>query len=520
MSERIIYKHVAVIGMDGMGNFCNKADTPNLDRIFKNGAVTFYGLSMNPTISAENWGAMLIGASPVVHGLTNSIVGNREYTNKALPTIFTQIRKAHPDAVLTSFSNWNPINKGIIEHDINVRLETADNDSILCDKIITAIADKPEFLFVQFDETDGAGHRFGYGTDEHLNQISINDALVGRIYDEYNNQGILDETLFIVIADHGGRIRSHGGYSDTEKYIFAGVCGRGIEKSEIDYMQTRDIASIVLYALGIELPEYDENGFSSQIPLGIFPWYNGAYNKVESRPYNPIFKETPPFRSENGLTSFFEGNRIKLACFFDNNLNDETGKCTLKEYGVCKYYSDGVRNERIELGKTGFAEVEGIKLGADSFTVALWIKIDRSLPGEPAILGNKNWNTGRRDGRGFALALRCADTLLNIGCGDDDFDIVTPFPDEISDGWVHGIYTIDKQTKKVRIYYNFKLCHTVELEPQYLTELDNLPFALGTDGTGIVDSVIPDVIYNIDDLFIFNGSFGETEVKKLEKYYS
>lgn len=519
MEERIIYKHVAVIGMDGMGNFCKDTDTPNMDRIFENGATTYYGLSMVPTISAENWGAMLIGAKPVVHGLTNSIAGSREYTNKALPSIFTQIRKARPDAVLSSFSNWNPINHGIIEHDINVRLETADNDTLLCEKIIPAVADKPDFLFVQFDEPDGEGHHSGYGKADQLKKITETDALVGRIYDEYINQGIIDDTLFIVLADHGGRIRSHGGYSDTEKYIFAGVSGRGIVKSEIDYMQTRDIASIVLYALGVDIPEYNEEAFSSQIPAGIFPWYDGEYIKIEAHPYNPLFKETPAYKGEKGLTSFFDEESIKLACFFDNNLEDAAGKCRLREYGICKYYSDGIRNERIELGKTGFAQVEGLKLGTESFTFSLWIKIDRSLAGEPVLFANKNFVKGDRDGSGVALALRCADTLLNVGCPDDNIDVNTPVPENISDGWFHGVYVIDKEKAEIRIYHNFRLCHTMTLDPQFMIDFDGMPFMIGNDSTSLINGYVPETIVNIDDLFVFSKAFDENDVEKLAKYY-
>ncbi|MBQ7579869.1 MAG: alkaline phosphatase family protein, partial [Clostridia bacterium] len=57
-----VYKYVAVIGIDGMGSFCDKTSTPNFDRIFKNGCRTTDALSMAPTISAQNWGAMLLGA--------------------------------------------------------------------------------------------------------------------------------------------------------------------------------------------------------------------------------------------------------------------------------------------------------------------------------------------------------------------------------------------------------------------------------------------------------------------------
>ena len=36
MSERFIYKHVVVVGLDGMGIFNKKANTPCMDKIFEN----------------------------------------------------------------------------------------------------------------------------------------------------------------------------------------------------------------------------------------------------------------------------------------------------------------------------------------------------------------------------------------------------------------------------------------------------------------------------------------------------
>ena len=55
------YSHVIVIGVDGAGAWFKDADTPNFDRIFAKGAVTYRALSSKPTISAECWGLMLIG---------------------------------------------------------------------------------------------------------------------------------------------------------------------------------------------------------------------------------------------------------------------------------------------------------------------------------------------------------------------------------------------------------------------------------------------------------------------------
>lgn len=272
-----IYKHVIVVGIDGAGSFLELADTPNFDRIFLNGAVTYSALASNPSISAECWGSMLLGVGPEVHKLTNETVSTVPYpVDSPFPSLFRRIREAYPDAELGSYCDWNPITYGIVENDIGVSHDTANDDEltdIICDYIVDK---KPDFLFMQFDSVDGAGHRHGYGTPEHLKRINEVDVLVNKVYSALEKAAMTDETLFIVIADHGGtnpgngQGGGHGGWTDAEKYVTFAAAGKGVSCTAIKEMNIRDLAAIVLYAFGIDMPEFDEDGWTSQIPQGLF----------------------------------------------------------------------------------------------------------------------------------------------------------------------------------------------------------------------------------------------------------
>ncbi|MBQ9718844.1 MAG: alkaline phosphatase family protein, partial [Clostridia bacterium] len=214
------YKRVALIGVDGAGNFFRQAQTPNLDRIFENGAAAYDVYTSIPSISAECWGAMLHGVTPDLHRLTNGIASSVPYDPESLfPSVFRIIRENDPDCELASFCNWNPINYGIIENGLGVHKDTA-SDGPLCDKICDYLAEHdPKFLFVQFDEVDGAGHGHGYGTEKHLQQITITDGYIARIWEMYEKRGFADDTLFIVTADHGGFGHSHGGITEEEMRV-------------------------------------------------------------------------------------------------------------------------------------------------------------------------------------------------------------------------------------------------------------------------------------------------------------
>lgn len=278
--------HIIVIGVDGAGSWFRAADTPNFDRIFENGAVTYNALSSKPTISAECWGSMLIGVGPEIHGLTNDIVSSVPYdTASPYPSLFRRIREAYPKAVLGSYCDWEPITKGIVENHIGVSHATAHDTEltpVICDYIRE---NKPDFLFIHFDSVDGAGHSTGYGLPAFIDRIHVVDKLIGDVYSAVEESDMLEETFFIVIADHGGTNDengkgSHGGWTDEEKYVTFAATGKGINKTEIEEMNIRDLAAIVLYSMGIELPDFDEKGWTSQIPEGLFADYKGEYRDI------------------------------------------------------------------------------------------------------------------------------------------------------------------------------------------------------------------------------------------------
>ena len=277
------YSHVIVIGVDGAGHWFKEADTPCFDKIFADGAITYNALSSKPTISAECWGSMLIGVGPEVHKLTNSRVSTWPYNIfSKFPTVFKRIRKAYPDAELGSFCDWNPITKGIVEKFMGVSHMTA-RDKELTPLICKYIKEKkPDFLFIHFDSTDGAGHKNGYGTPEHIKAIIEVDKLIGEVYSAAE---ALEDTLFMVIADHGGTKEengkgNHGGWTDEEKYVTFAAAGKGIINGEIKAMNIRDLAAIVLYSFGIDAPDFNEKGWTSQIPEGLFSDYKGEYRDI------------------------------------------------------------------------------------------------------------------------------------------------------------------------------------------------------------------------------------------------
>ena len=171
-----------------------------------------------------------------------------------------------PEAALAAFSNWSPINTGIIEENLGVHKETADSDEEVCEKLLAYLdSNDPALLFVQFDAVDEAG-QYGFGSERFLEEITKTDALLGKIAAKYREKGYGQDTLFIVSADHGGNGYGHGGGSDAEKLIFIGCAGKTVRPGKIESMNVRDIAAVAAQALGLDAPA----SWTARVPEGIF----------------------------------------------------------------------------------------------------------------------------------------------------------------------------------------------------------------------------------------------------------
>jgi len=263
----MMYQHVIVIGIDGCGAYGEKANTPHIDKIF--GRKTYTARTVFPTISAECWGAMLLGVSPEVHGLTNQIISAQQRSSDWTPmgTIFAKISEQCPGAVTGSFCDWNPINFGILEPWLHTRKGTGRTEEITRQAVEMISAEQPKLLFLHYDSVDGAGHKYGYGTKEHLAEIEAIDAEIGRVYAAAEAADMLDSTLFVALADHGGTPEGgHGGDTEGEMVIFIGVGGPGVNPGDLGTISILDVPCIIMQALGLRSGKLWEG----RVPEGLF----------------------------------------------------------------------------------------------------------------------------------------------------------------------------------------------------------------------------------------------------------
>ena len=264
------YEHVFIIGIDGLGAALEKVDSPNFDRIFADNAYRHDAVTETVTVSAQNWGSILTGVPYDVHGFENGWCENNERdSSSANHSIFYYARQAYPDAELVSFNNWSAINHGIIENDLNVKKINRSTDPLVVDAILQYMSkeDAPKLMFVQLDSVDHAAHSYGGFSKQYYNAAEKADVYLGDIYDAIAAKGLMKNSLFILVADHGETEGGHGGQTKEESSAVLAVAGHSVNKTELnENVHNRDVAAITLYALGIEQP----SNFVATVPAELF----------------------------------------------------------------------------------------------------------------------------------------------------------------------------------------------------------------------------------------------------------
>lgn len=266
------YEHVFIIGIDGAGAAFGKenVETPNFDRIFKQNAYTHTAKTEYVTVSAQNWGSILTGVSYDMHGLDNDITGKKHRkSDTEYKTIFYYARQAFPKEKLVSFCHWHNINYGIIEKDLHVHKVNRQSDALVAESIVSyfRLGNVPKLMFVQLDGVDHAAHTYGGFSDEYYEAVETVDVFLGDIYDAIDDRDLMQNSLFIVVADHGETADGHGGQTPEESSAVLAVAGHSVNKTLLgEDAHNRDVASIALYALGIEQPDH----FVAQVPDGLF----------------------------------------------------------------------------------------------------------------------------------------------------------------------------------------------------------------------------------------------------------
>jgi len=115
--------------------------------------------------------------------------------------------------------------------------------------------EKPNFLFIHFDDVDHAGHEKGWKSPEYYRAVREVDGLIGGIVAALKEAGLYEKTIVAMTADHGGIGTTHSGESMEELEIPLILRGPGVRQMEIKtFVNTYDLAPTLAWILGLKPP--------------------------------------------------------------------------------------------------------------------------------------------------------------------------------------------------------------------------------------------------------------------------
>ncbi|HEX7167966.1 MAG TPA: alkaline phosphatase family protein [Acidimicrobiales bacterium] len=224
-------------------------EAPNVARLMAMGTSFRYGaLSGLPTVTLANHTATLTGCYPGHHGIVHNAWWDRKTAEQVITnspatwpwamqrlspdveTIHEAVRRHFPGALTisvdeptdrgASWSTFDAIREGRMPERFPVdELEHATErfvrpskdyrrmsiiDHLGAQECVAAWTDgTPKFTWMNFTLTDSAFHEGGPHSEIAYASVRDTDARVGQVIDAVERAGVLDQTAFFLVADHG-----------------------------------------------------------------------------------------------------------------------------------------------------------------------------------------------------------------------------------------------------------------------------------------------------------------------------
>lgn len=234
LAQPPVARGVLIVSIDGLRpDLLIRADTPNLKALYRRGCFTFWARSTEVSITLPTHTSMLTGVVPNRHGIWwNGDLPVGEAYNPPVPTIFELARKAgYTTAMAAGKSKFVALEREGTLDWTYVPSGGAGDDSV-AEAAARLIHDhRPQVLFVHFPGADAAGHGSGWGSPEQIKALESIDKAFGIVVDALRQEGLLDSTVIIQSADHGGQGLGHGADDVRSRHIPWAIAGPGIRQN-------------------------------------------------------------------------------------------------------------------------------------------------------------------------------------------------------------------------------------------------------------------------------------------------
>ena len=273
---------VIILGLDGLSTHgYNTAKHPNLDSLMANGVLSLQTRTVMPSVTLPNWTSHLTGSGPEQHG-----VGGNSWTLETqvlppiatddqgyYPSIFKVLKENLPTMKTAYYYNWgnliNPINPKYLDE---VNFQENDEYTENYQKAMNFASknkNDPTLIFLYTVHTDHAGHKYNWTSDEYITSLEEADKSIGQLIDGLKGENLYDDTHFILITDHGGNGKGHGGMTPIEMNVPWAVTGPGIQKGMMmeEPNNNTNTSAVILRLFGVS---QSPDAWVGEVPESIF----------------------------------------------------------------------------------------------------------------------------------------------------------------------------------------------------------------------------------------------------------
>lgn len=248
-------KRVLIISEDGLrGDAAEHLHLHWHQVLRQHGSYSFHAMTIRQASTLPAHASMLSGVEPKMHGLTwNNWRPSKGFIKTG--TIFSLAKAA---GLRTAFFTGKSKLRHIIPPGT---VEKYGRPGYYCKKVAEEAAEyltreKPALAFVHFSDPDELGHSSGWMSEKQRHAIENTDRCLGILYEALSDAKLLEDTLIILTADHGGHNHVHSGYRKIDREIPWIACGPGVREDWAipEEISTVDTAATALYALGLQIP--------------------------------------------------------------------------------------------------------------------------------------------------------------------------------------------------------------------------------------------------------------------------
>lgn len=239
---RLSAQRVVIIGLDGFSTEGFKASKhPNIDQLFAKGLLTLTTRPVMPSITLPNWTSHLTGQGPEEHGITTNKWTLSDHPLKAIeidqdgysPSIFKLLKDKKSNAKTAFYYNWAeliyPINKKYLDEVSFEENDKYQGNYTKAIDFLTKNQKDPTLVFLYSVHTDHAGHSHTWMSSQYISAIEEADVAIGGFIATLKEKDLFQDTYFLLITDHGGIGKGHGGVSMNEMQIPWGITGKKIK---------------------------------------------------------------------------------------------------------------------------------------------------------------------------------------------------------------------------------------------------------------------------------------------------